>query len=85
MTLHKEFRKDSSEDLDILIRIALRESVVGAEPSPCVWGWIKERVRRLAMTRQPRGHIIFDLHLMLPSVARMSMFYFSYGDALRLR
>jgi hypothetical protein len=84
MTLHKEFREDSLEDLDILIRVALRESVAEAEAPPRVWEKIDERVRRMETARQARDQVSFDPHLMLPSAVRVSTFYLFAGDALRI-
>ena len=45
MTLRKDvFEGHSADELDKLIRWALRERVVGASPSSHVWERIKERV-----------------------------------------
>jgi hypothetical protein len=82
MTLHKEFREGLVEDLDILIRVALRDSVAGVEPPPHVWGRIKERVRKLTIAQQPREQVIFDRQWMFPTVARMNTFYLFADDAL---
>ena len=47
MTSHKDvFEGRSADELDKLIRWALRERVVGASPSSHVWERIKERVGR---------------------------------------
>ena len=82
MTLHREFQRDSSETVDVLIRIALRESVAGVEPSPHVWERIRERVRRLATARQSREQIVFNQQPMLPSLVRASMLYLFAGNTL---
>ena len=84
MTLHREFQRDSLETVDILIRIALRESVAGVKPSPHVWGWIRERVRRLTTARQSRDQIVFHHQPMLPSLVRISMLYLFVGNTLRI-
>ncbi len=84
MTSHKEFQKGSFDNLDTLIRVALRESVAGAEPRPDTLQRIKERVRRLAIARQPREQVLFDRQWMFPTVARVSTFYLFTGDALRI-
>ena len=84
MTLRRGFREDSSETVDALIRIALRESVAGIEPSPQVWERIKERVRRLSTAKQSYGQVVFDQQMMLPSLIRASMPYLFVGSALRM-
>ncbi len=84
MTLHREFQSDSSETVDVLIRIALRESVAGAKPPPRVWGRIKERMWRLATSMQSRDEIIFDHQPVLPSLVRASMLHLFVGHTLRI-
>jgi len=84
MTSHKEFQEDSFDNLDVLIRVALRESVAGAEPPPHTLQRIKERVWKLAMASQPREQVLFDRQWMFPTVARVSAFYLFTGDALRI-
>jgi hypothetical protein len=84
MTLHREFQTDSSETVDILIRIALRESVAGAEPPPRVWGRIKERMWRLALARQFRDEAILIHQPILPPLVRASMLYLFADHTLRI-
>ncbi len=84
MTLRKEFQEGAIEELDILIRVALRDSVAEAEPPPQVWGRIREQAQRWKMARQPSGQVVFDMQLMLPSLVRVSMFYPFAGGALRM-
>ncbi len=84
MTLRRDFGKDSSETMDILIRIALRESVAGVEPPPHVWERIKERVRQRATVRYSRGQVVFNQQPVLPSLVRASMFYLFAVNTLRI-
>ena len=83
MTLHREFQTESPETVDVLIRMALRESVAGAEPSPCVWRRIRERMCRLALARQSRDEIIFPQPVM-SSLVRVSMLYIFADNTLRI-
>jgi hypothetical protein len=83
MTLHREFQTDSSETVDVLIRMALRESVAGAKPSPRVWTRIRERMCRMALARQSRDDIIFPQPVM-SSLVRVSMLYLFAGNTLRI-
>lgn len=73
-----------SDDLDVLIRIALRDSVAGAKPPPRVWKRIEERVRRLAVAGWPRGQTVFDQQWIFPSLVRVSRPYLCAGSAFRI-
>jgi hypothetical protein len=66
MTSHKDMLgKHSADELDGLIRRALRERALGAVPSPHVWERVARRVERGSVLRRSRWGLVPFLRWMV--------------------